>query len=271
MKKAFFLVAGLTLTSLMAEAQTPAVATFEDLNLPSESYWDGSDESGVFQSGDYLFINNYVDWGGYASWDGFAYSNITSTAYASLDDQFNSCVGQGVMGSATYGVAYYSAYMGTEPTVMAANAQAFGATGCYVTNAAYAYESMLNGDAYTKKFDETDWFLLTATGYLQGEATASADFYLAKEGMIVDEWQWFDLSSLGTVDEIHFTLSSSDTGAWGMNTPAYFCIDNFGESHSTTSIQPIREHVSGNSFNLMGQPSQTHGFVIRDGKVSLNK
>ncbi len=272
MKKTFLLVAGLALTSLMAEAQSPAVATFEDLALPAESFWDGSDESAMFQSGDFIFINNYVDWGGYASWDGFAYSTLTSTTYATLDDQYNSCVGHGVNNSATYAVAYYSAYMGTQPTLIEANGNAFTPTGCYVTNSAYAYLSMLNGDAYSKQFDATDWFLLTATGLLNGEVTTTAEFYLAKEGVIVNDWQWFDLSSLGQVDEIHFTLSSSDTGQWGMNTPAYFCMDNFGEEHNATSIQSLRhDNAANRSYNLMGQPNaQQKGFMIRDGKVSLH-
>lgn len=273
MYKSYILSAGLLLTSFAAQAQSPAVATFEDLGLAPESIWDGSDESAMFQSGDFLFINNYVDWGGYASWDGFAYSTMTSTQYASLDDQYNSCVGSGVNGSATYAVAYYSAYMGTEPTVMEAEGNTFTPTGCYITNNAYAYLSMLNGDAYSKQFDATDWFLLTATGYLDGEATAQAEFYLAKDGTIVNDWQWFDLSALGAVDEIHFTLSSSDTGAWGMNTPAYFCMDNFGDSHAITNITaPLIPSSVNHSYNLLGQPTtQSDGLVIRDGKIRFTR
>lgn len=265
MNKVFFTLALSALFSLSAKAQQ--AATFEDLNLAPESYWDGSDLSAVFQSGDFLFINNYTDWGGYASWDGFAYSTMTSTAYSTLDDQYNSCVGQGVNGSQTYAVAYYSAFMGTEPTVIAADGEAFTATGCYVTNSAYAYLSMLNGDAYAKQFDASDWFLLTATGYLNNAPTTTAEFYLAKEGVIVNDWQWFDLSSLGEVDEIHFTLSSSDTGQWGMNTPAYFCLDNFGEARSATRLDALHTPSSVNrTFNLLGQPSQ-QGIIVRDGKV----
>lgn len=271
--KTLLLSAGLILTCLAAEAQSPAVATFEDLNLPAESVWDGSDESMMFQSGDFIFVNNYVDWGGYSSWDGFAYSSMTSTQYASLDDQYNSCVGSGVAGSQTYAVAYYSAYMGTEPTLLEADGEDFLPTGCYVTNSAYAYESMLHGDAYSKQFDESDWFLLTATGYLEGQATAQTSFYLASEGNIVNDWQWFDLSVLGMVDEIHFTLSSSDTGAWGMNTPAYFCMDNFGGNPGTTSItSPLATSSVNRTYNLQGQPAhQNSGLLISGGKLNFIK
>ena len=35
-----------------------------------------------------------------------------------------------------------------------------------------------------------------------------------------------DLGSLGRVDSLMFALESTDVGEWGMNTPAFFCIDN---------------------------------------------
>ena len=153
------LMTALCLTSVEAQE----VATFDDLTSETNTYWDGSDLSAMFTSGGYTFINNYVDWGGYGSWDGFAYSTMTANTFQSLDDQYNACLGHGVDNSAGFGVVYYSSYMGTEPTVIENNAAPFEATGCYVTNSAYAYTSMKEGDAYAKKFDETDWFLITAT------------------------------------------------------------------------------------------------------------
>lgn len=268
MKKIYFSLL-CAAVSFVANAQQPAVATFEDLSFGEaagiDCYWDGSDLSAMFVSGGYAFINNYVDWGGYGSWDGFAYSSMTSTAYQKLDDQYNSCVGHGVNDSRTYGVVYYSSFMGTEPTVIEENAAPFEAVGCYVTNAAYAYTSMINGDDYAKKFDASDWFLITATGYLENNVTGTAEFYLAKDGNIINDWQYFDLSELGTVDEVHFTLSSSDNGAWGMNTPAYFCMDDFGAINPAVSIKRVK--TVGNQtvgYDLMGRRvNGNKGIVIR--------
>lgn len=252
----------------MASAEQPAVATFEDLNAEAETAWDGSDGAAMFMSGGYIFINNYTDWGGFGSWDGFAWSTMTSTLYESLDDQYNACTGSGVNGSKTFGVAYYSAYSGTEPTVISSEATAFEATGCYVTNSAYALTSMMMGDDYCKKFDETDWFLLTATGYLGDEITGTADFYLAKDCKMVNDWEYFDLSALGTVDEIHFTMSSSDTGLWGMNTPAYFCLDNFGEANNSVAINTIAQNAENKCYNLQGQlRSNSNGWTISNSKI----
>lgn len=270
--KQIYLTAVCTAICFTSIAQEPAIATFEDLSANAESYWDGSDMAGKFISGAYAFVNNYTDWGGYGSWDGFAWSTMSSTEYASLDDQYNACTGTGVDGSQTFAVAYYSAFMGTEPTVMSADGQPFEAKGCYVTNSAYAYASMHDGDAYAKKFDETDWFKLTATGYADGVFMADADFYLAKDGNIVNDWQYFDLSALGTVDEIHFTLSSSDNGDWGMNTPAYFCLDNFGEAHNTVQLRSVDSRQNTARVDLLGRPITTNsGLVIERGAVRLNK
>jgi hypothetical protein len=57
-----------------------------------------------------------------------------------------------------------------------------------------------------------------------------ADFRFAdnSQDYILDSWGFVDLSALGTVDFLEFDLSSSDNGAFGMNTPGYFALDNFG-------------------------------------------
>jgi len=271
MKKIYISLLCAALTGTMSFAQD--VATFEDLGLSADAYWDGSDGSAVFTSGDYSFINNFVDWGGYTSWDGFAYSTMTSTAYAALSDQYNSCVGHGFDNSHTYAVAYYSPYNGTTPTVINKDALSFEAKGFYVTNSAYAYTSMSNGDAYAKKFDETDWFLLTITGYLNNEKGNTVEFYLAKDGNIVSDWQYLDLSVLGTVDQLQFTLSSSDTGEWGMNTPAYFCMDNFGAESPITSLRSVNVRATNHqTYDLQGRLSNVaKGFVIKDGRVTFVK
>ena len=110
--------------------------------------------------------------------------------------------------------------------------------GLYVTNNNFAYYSMLNGDTYSKKFggvsgDEEDWFLLTITGKdAGGSEVGSVEFYLAdyrfadnSQDYIVNTWEYVDLMGLGVVQSLEFSLSSSDMGSFGMNTPGYFALD----------------------------------------------
>lgn len=214
-----------------------AVATLEDVDLPENSHkpqlTEEYDEVEGFQSGDFWFDSNVMSFAD--TWWGYGVANHTATQYISLDDQFNSCTGKGVDNSANYGVAYVSDFMGPVYVTLSTT-DVKEVPGVYVTNAAYSYTSMLNGDGYAKKFDKGDWFKLTATGYDDNEEiTGTKDFYLADyrsenkdDWYILNDWAYIDLSSLGKVRQIRFTLSSSDNGTYGMNTPAYFCYDNLG-------------------------------------------
>lgn len=214
------------------EAPHEGPATMEDLELADESYWNGSDGKGSFISGGYRFENGYElsDYGAYAY--GFFYSNQTHTTHADWSDMYNSIAGHGTENSKTYAVFNVNEYAPKGVEVLAKEGEVV--SGFYVTNSAYSYASIIKGDNYAKKFGMGDWFKLTVTGYdAAGESTGTVDFYLAdlrdaNYAYIVNDWRWVDLTSLGKVKRLGFTMSSSDSGQWGMNTPAYFCLDNLG-------------------------------------------
>lgn len=224
------------------------VSDFENLMLPANSYWNGADYSGThingafystFNSGDAVFPNVYdTAWGAPGFWsEGFAYSNVSDSVTSGLGNMYAAKAASGFSSSANYVVAQNNAKIHLSGT-----AQNNTVKGFYVTNSTYAANSMRDGDAFAKKFggasgNDPDWFLLTIKGYTNGNLTTdSVNFYLADyrfsnnaQDYIVKNWQWVDLTSLGAVDSLIFTLNSSDTGQWGMNTPAFFCIDNFNE------------------------------------------
>jgi hypothetical protein len=214
---------------LTGAAASAAVSTFEDLSLDAESYWNGSDNfppswTGIFTSGGADFSAHYDEDFGSPYWDGFSCSNITDTATDGVAGEYNAITGGGVSGSSNYAVGYIGFY-GRVPTVTLPAARVVN--GAYFTNNNYAYYSMLNGDQFAKKFEEGDWFKLTITGKdASGGETGKIDFYLANGTDILNTWTWVDLSGLGSVKSLEFTLTSSDTGAWGMNTPAYFAMDS---------------------------------------------
>jgi hypothetical protein len=218
----------------MAGAAGAAIVTdFEDLTLGPESRWNGSDGSGGFASGSASFNNSYD--ATYGSWAGFAYSNITDTASSGWMSQFNVITGCGQGGSENYAVGYVG---WLEPPRMVLD-EPMIVSGLYVTNNNYAYYSMLNGDAFAKKFggssgDDEDWFLLTISGKdVTDVITGTVEFYLAdyrfadnSVDYIVDNWRFVDLTGLGVVKSVEFGLSSSDTHPeYGINTPAYFALD----------------------------------------------
>ena len=212
------------------EAPVPiAEAGMEDMNLPAEGYYNGADGAGSFTSGGFTFKNDFnTDW---ASWSGFAASAITDNQTKGWNNQYSAIAGSGALQTNAYAVAYVNGYSEIDFN----NATV---SGFYITNATYTYYSMLDGDDYAKKFGgpdgtEPDWFKVTIAGIsAEGDTTGTLDYYLAdfrsendSEDYIVDNWQWVELSELGAISKLRFSLSSSDNGDWGMNTPAYFCID----------------------------------------------
>ena len=103
-----------------------------------------------------------------------------------------------------------------------------------VTNTCFAYYTMTQGNAYAKKFEEGDHLILQAHGIAPDGREKVLEYYLANcnsaipsQDWISNTWQRFDLSALGEVTGIYFTMKSTDTGSWGMNTPGYFAFDNF--------------------------------------------
>lgn len=228
-------------------SENPAFAQtvdFEDFILEAESYWNGSDGSGGFESRGVMFNNHYTDWGGgFESWNGFACSNRTDTGLSGFEAQYNAISGSGARGSEIYAVSYVDTFAEGLPTITFVSEQRV--TGAYFTNSNYTYYSMLNGDDFAKKFTSEDWFKLTITGIdAAGGETGSVEFRLADGRNIIKDWTWVDLRELGTVKQLTFSLSSTDVGAWGMNTPAYFCIDNInekrGDDDSTCFINTVR-------------------------------
>jgi hypothetical protein len=208
------------------------ITNFEDLALGAGSYWNGSDSSGGFDSGSAWFSNSYDTT--YGSWDGFAYSNISNTTAKGWTSQYNAITGGGQGGSANYAVGYIGFI--APPTMILDEPGVV--SGLYVTNNNYAYYSMLYGDPFAKKFggssgNDADWFLLTMTGKdAAGAVTGTVNFYLAdfrfadnSLDYIVSNWQFVSLASLGVVKSVEFSMGSSDTAPWGMNTPGYFAID----------------------------------------------
>ena len=208
---------------------------FEDLFLKKDSFWNGSDLSGGFVSGGAFFYNDYNVQ--FQSWKGWAYSNKTDVQTPGFQNQYSAFAlpKGGGDESATYGVAF-NYQLGDAWVALPEGQYPVSAR---FTNTTYTAFTMLEGDAFSRKFggkDGTtpDWFLLTIHGMdSDGNYTGSVEFYLADYRFeddsldyVVAEWTPVDLSGLGKARYLIFDLASSDTGMFGMNTPAYFAMDN---------------------------------------------
>jgi len=209
-----------------------------------DSFDNGIDQSGGFAFANAFFPNTYsTDFGGFWS-GGWALSSKTDTTTRGFTNQYAAITGSGLDGSAQYAV-------GQQNTIIELDSLAAGkpVQGIYVTNSTYAYFSMLEGDQFAKQFGgpdgtDPDFFKLIVRGYAGGSLVAdSAEVFLADYRFEEDsldfiqrDWKFVDLSTLGPVDSLQFTLSSSDVGDFGINTPLYFCVDNLTTFDPATNI-----------------------------------
>ncbi|MCQ2069313.1 MAG: DUF4465 domain-containing protein [Bacteroidaceae bacterium] len=175
----------------------------------------------------FSLVHSFSSWG-FAM--GFTYTSgtdKTTPGYMNL----SAITGKGVKTNAYFTVNTGGAMYGLPAEISFKDGKAYNVKECYVTNSTYAYLAIKNHDdgngEYTmiKEWTKDDKFTLTITGYNGREKTASVEFVLANGTDIVDSWQQVDLSKLGTVTKIDFSLTSTDNGQWGMNTPSYFCLD----------------------------------------------
>lgn len=233
---AFCLIGSLcTASGLQARTSLDSIAGFEDLGLAPESYWSGQDTNGLndFQSGGFLFENNFnAEW---QSWNGFAYSNISLSGYdtsLSYDNQYRSCPGGG-SGSAAFAIGY--TFTGSPAIAKTPDSVLKTLQGVYLANNTYAAHSALNGDAFgATAFDQGDFLKLTIVGKNRQTPTDTLEFFLADyrdedpaEHYFLSTWEWCDLSPLGPVSSVEFSVSSSQSNQYGDLIPSYFCLDDF--------------------------------------------
>ncbi len=288
MKKCTWIVIMSCLT-LFGFSQT--TSTFEELIIPDAGFLNGSDGSGGFENGNVFLPNQYDQT--YAFWSGWSISNSTDTMTPGFGNQYSSISGAG-NDSENYAVAF----AGSETIIeLRGEAQGNPVQGLYVNNSTYAYLSMRDGDAFAKKFGgidgtDPDYFLLTIKKYSNGVLSQdSIDFFLAdyrfaeaSSDYIIEEWTYVDLTSLGSADSLAFSLSSTDVGQFGMNTPSYFCIDDITTADGPSSLEQINEieeielypnptfdYISYKSDDFQTQDYEIldmTGRIVRSGKLS---
>lgn len=261
-------------------AQAQSVANFETLNLSgTDTFWNGSTAPlGTTFSDAEAILPNYYDtsWGGYWS-GGWAYSNVTDSNTAGTSNLYGTRAGIGYNSSSNFAVGQQNAWIN-----LSTNAIGKVVDGFYITNSTYAARVIENGNNFSRKFGDTtgtghngpqgsypDYFLMTVYGYYNGlKITDSVNFYLAdfrgpdSLDYIVKNWHWVNLQSLGNVDSVQFTMRSSDVSAFGINTPLFFCIDNFTTSNTALATTNV---LSKNPITLYPNPVQNAlNFSLKD-------
>ena len=215
--------------------------------------WEGTyvDDETEIESQVFSIVHGcYSEW---KTWWGFTASNSTNNTYQSntLTYQFSNMGLGGILlnedgtiktnefGAPLTGkeMPYLVGYPKADITFN--TGKSYEVVGAYVNLNSYTFYSILYGDAFSRAFTEGDELTLTVHGIDSNEFEKTVEISLASytNGCLSAStgWSYVDLSALGEVEEIYFTMSSTDSGEWGMNTPAYFCLDKLAVKETSGS------------------------------------
>ena len=232
--------------------------SFDDVNgMWSDTFDDDATE---IESQVFSIIHGSIS--DYNYWYGFTASNSTENAYQSntLLYQYSNMAKGGILlnedgaiktnefGAPITGkeMPYLVGFPKSEITFN--TGKSYEMVGGYFNLNTYTFYSILYGDGYSRAFTEGDELTLIVHGVDADENEKTLDISLAsfKNGSLTADtgWKYVDLSSLGTVEEIYFTMSSTDSGEWGMNTPSYFCLDKLMVKETSSSSVITSESLS---------------------------
>ena len=171
-----------------------------------------------------------------------------------------------------YLVAFAMTGFSRHPADMTFNTeQSYEVVGAYFNLNSYTYYTVMDGDAMARAFTNGDKLTLVVHGVAPDGAEKTVDVEMASyaNGNITINrgWSYVDLSALGVVDQIWFSMTSTDSGAYGMNTPAYFCMDKLmvrpADNNSLSNVQADNKcmitydrstntvHLNGNDFAMV--------------------
>ena len=218
---------------LLPAVATPAVVSFDGFFTGPGQHIETmalGDEAATFLNA------TYESWGSWY-WAGFAFSTASNTTANSYTNQYAAAQGF----PRAYAVGYHDVYQNVAPTI--AFAVPAAPQSVLLDNTTYAALTIRNGDGYgfAQPFSAGDYFYLTlAARDLEGHVLATTNHYLAdfRDGrtFIQTNWSTLDLSWMPPgVASLVGTLTTSDVGEYGPNTPTYFALADFTYAYSDGS------------------------------------
>ena len=255
-------------TTVTTQAQT--TVTFDTFTLSPNAYYQDNAGSDFSSNGVTFQYGWNSSFGGY--WEsGTSYTNLNDTVNGTYTNLYGSITGSSFSGT-NYATAKTGAVITFTNNTTAVN-------GFYITNTTFAWKVIKSGNSFSKRFGDTtgtgsgtsipqgeypDWFKVLVRGYRGGNMlTDSVEFYLADyraagtaSDYVVKNWQFVNCTALGQVDSIAFEMKSSDVGAFGINTPTYFSMDNF-VTQSTVSVEEL-----SNASNLSLFPNPANQYAV---------
>lgn len=249
------------------------------------NYWDGFTISKTGDTRDYGALGSSSGWVSH-QWGCMAGGGLVTDTegrpFVGDDGVFT------VSRESPYAVAYWNRNPdGNMIEISGEEEKSFLAKGICICAHPWPYYGIQDGDGFSRAFtEEDDYFKLIIHGLSQNGTPNGkiVEYFLATmddpygigwyEPCQSDRWEWVDLSPLGEISGVSFTMESSDNNPeFGINTAAYFCLGGMEVESliydSTTAIDSIgKNDVTGCQWYtldgcLIPEPSSPGIYICR--------
>lgn len=195
------------------------------------------------------------------SWEGFTLSTVAQDTANVLG-----CVANGgLAGVGTpYIIGYYSEWVsasqGYSSNIVQFNEEYYPEH-VYICQNSNTYKAITQGEFNARAFTEQDTLSLIIQALDSSmQPTATTTYYLAVDGKHNSDWVQVPLNGLGRTACLSFSMTTTDMGSWGANTPLYFALDAL-----TVNTEPLTALPNINS----PLPTNKHKKILRNGIMLL--
>lgn len=160
------------------------------------------------------------------SWEGFTLSTVSQDTANVLG-----CVANGGLNSegTPYVIGYYSEWVsqsqGYSSNIIDFNGDYYPEY-VYICQNSNTHKAITQGEFNARAFTQEDTLALIIQAlYSDMQPTATMTYYLAVDGKKNEGWTKVPLNSLGKTSRLSFSMTTTDIGEFGSNTPLYFALN----------------------------------------------
>jgi hypothetical protein len=248
-------------------SQSPIAYTYYDLTHVWKETYNDSDSCRHILVNDGVFRLSHLPSGmayGGMSWEGFTLSTVSQDTA----NVFGCVANGGLAGVGTpYVIGYYSEWVsasqGYSSNIIDFNEEYYPEY-VYICQNSNTMEGITNGVFNSRPFTQED----TLTLIIQSldstmQPTATSTYYLAVDGQKNNTWVQVSLAGLGKTSRLSFSMTTTDMGDWGANTPMYFALDALTvNTNPLTAVPSVNSHNTNQQTRLISQHNNI--FILRN-------
>ena len=247
---------------------SPIDYTYYDLtHVWTETYNDADSCSQILMNEGVFRLSHLpsaMAYGG-MSWEGFTLSTVSQDTA----NVFGCVANGGLKGVATpYVIGYYSEWVsssqGYSSNIIDFNGEYYPEY-VYICQNSNTHKAITQGEFNARPFTEQDTLaLIIQTLDSTKTPTATIIYYLAIDGTCNEGWVKVPLTALGQTSCLSFSMTSTDIGDWGANTPLYFALDGLTINTELPTALPNSPITSSPKSQKIWHEGQL--LILRDGK-----